>query len=42
LFIARVGVFLLKEHFSAGASGSEVEIELSQVPQNTCFSTKEH
>jgi len=38
LFVARTGVFLFKEYSSARASGSDVELELSQVPQNTCFS----
>jgi len=38
LFIARTGVFLFKEYVSTGASGSDVELELSQVTQNTCLS----
>jgi hypothetical protein len=38
LFVARTGVFLFKEYSSARTSGSDVELELSQVPQNTCFS----
>ena len=38
LFVAKNGVFLFKEYNSARASGSDVELELSQVPQNTCFS----
>ena len=38
MFVARTGVFLFKEYISARASGSDVELELSQVPQNTCFS----
>ena len=36
--VAWTGVFLFKEYNSARASGSDVELELSQVPQNTCFS----
>jgi len=38
LFFARTRVFLFKEYSSARISGSDVELELSQVPQNTCFS----
>jgi len=38
MFVARTGVFLFKEYISARASGSDVELELSQVPQNTRFS----
>jgi len=34
LFVARARVFLFKEYSSAGASGSDVELELSQVTQN--------
>jgi hypothetical protein len=35
LFVARTGVFFFKEYSSTRASGSDVELELSQVPQNT-------
>ena len=38
LFVARTGVFLFKEYVSTGASGSDVELELSQVTQNTHLS----
>jgi hypothetical protein len=31
LFVTRTGVFLFKEYVSTGASGSDVELELSQV-----------
>ena len=38
MFVASTRVFLFKEYNFARASGSDVELELSQVPQNTCFS----
>jgi hypothetical protein len=37
LFVVKTGVFLFKEYGSTRASGSDVELELIQVPQNTCF-----
>ena len=38
LFVARIEIFLFKEYSFARASGSDVELELSQVTQNTHLS----
>ena len=40
MFVARTGVFLFKEYSFARASGSDVELELSQVPQKIHVSLK--
>jgi len=37
----KTGVFLLKEYISARGSGSDIELESSQVPQNTHLSKNE-
>lgn len=36
-FVARSRVFLMKDYVSTGVGGSDVELELSEVLQNTYF-----